>query len=144
MKLNSSVRVAYLPTMVAYHHHPMGFVSYRSRLRNRLEGWKQLFAKWNIDQHLEVGLEVRTVDDFNSVVAIEQVKARFFLNENLSLRRQTTAAALLIGQGARLSTVGMLDKEGEPNAGSPAMARLLVRAAGGRVMTGPDMEPLMG
>jgi GT2 family glycosyltransferase len=143
MKLNSSVRVAYLPTMVAYHHHPEAFVAYRYRLRNRLEGWKQMFAKWNIDQHLELGIVVRSNEDFNLLVPIEDAKARFFLNDNLSLRRQTTAGALLIGQGANLSPVGMLDKAGEPNAGFPAMARLRVTAAG-RLMSGPDLEPPMG
>jgi GT2 family glycosyltransferase len=144
MKLNSSVRVAYLPTMVAYHHHPEAFVAYRSQLRNRLEGWKQMFAKWNIDQHLELGIVVRSNEDLNLFVPIEDAKARFFLNDNLSLRRRTKAAALLIGQDASLSTVGMLDEAGEPHAGFPAMARLLVPAAGGRVMTVPDIEPPMG
>jgi len=142
MKLNSSVRVAYLPTMVAYHHHPEAFVSYRAKLRERLEGWKQLFAKWNIDQHLEIGLGVRSIDDLNETVEPEQARDRFFLNDNLSLRRATSDAALLVGQGASLSAVGLLNETGEPNASSPAMARLLVRAAGGRVMTGPDLEPL--
>jgi Capsular polysaccharide synthesis protein len=144
MKLNSSVRVAYLPTMVAYHHHPEAYVAYRTRLRNRLEGWKRMFAKWNIDQHLEVGLEVRTIDDFNAVVATEEIKARFFLNDNLSLRRKATAPALLIGQDATLSAIGMLDKAGEANADFPGMARLLVHAGGGRIVTGPGIESSYG
>ena len=138
LKLNSSVRVAYLPTLVAYHHHPEAFVSYRARLRERLEGWRQLFDKWQIDQHLELGLGVRTRDDLSVAVGSEQARARFYLNDNLSLRRETPNPALLVD--SHLSTVGLLDAQGEPN-GSPAvMARLLVRKAGGRVMTGPDTE----
>jgi GT2 family glycosyltransferase len=140
LKLNSSVRVAYLPTMVAFHHHPEAFIAYRSRLRERLEGWKQLFAKWNIDQHLEVGLGVRSIDDFDAVVAAEAARDRFFFNDDLSLRRHEETAALLVGHGTSLRAVGSLDRAGEPDASAPPMTRLLVRPSDGRVMPGPDFE----
>src|SRR6202035_5802152 len=42
------------------------------------------------------------------------------------------------------SAVGALDESGEPNMWSPLIARLLVRAADGRLMTGPDVEQLPG
>ncbi|MGO9991009.1 MAG: glycosyltransferase family 2 protein [Steroidobacteraceae bacterium] len=144
MKLNSEVRVAYLPTMVAYHHHPEVFLKYRSQLRDRQEGWKRFFAKWNIDQHLEIGLGVRTIDDFNVVVAEEEARDRFFLNQNLALRRETNAAALLVGVGSSLTVVGMLDKDGEPHASSHPTARLLVGRVGSGVIPAPDREASNG
>jgi hypothetical protein len=141
LKLNSPVRVVYLPTMVAYHHHPEEFVSYRSRLRDRLEGWKKFFSKWDIDQHLEVDLGVRTIDDFSQAIEPDDAKVRFFLNDNLSLRRDDDAAALLVGLGSKLNTVGILDEEGERYRSMPTMGRLLVEPASGRLMVGPDPAP---
>jgi len=52
LKFNSDVKVAYLPTMTAGHHHPEEFSKYRSRLRDRREGWTAFFDKWGIDQYL--------------------------------------------------------------------------------------------
>jgi hypothetical protein len=138
LKLNSSVRVTYLPTMVAYHHHPEAFERYRSKLRNRVEGWQRLFEKWNIDQHLEVGLGVRSIDDLSATFETEQAQARFFLNDNLSLRRERNNESLLVGLGASLSSVGLLTEAGEPNGSSATMGRVLVRATSGGVMSGPD------
>jgi glycosyltransferase involved in cell wall biosynthesis len=139
LKLNSSVRVAYLPTMIAYHHHPEAFANYRSQLRDRLEGWRRLFEKWGIDQYLEIGLGVRSIDDLRETVNESDARSRFYLNDHLSLRRQAESESLLVDK-TRLAGVGLLDGTGEAKS-SPRMARLLVPLAGGKVMTGPEIEP---
>jgi GT2 family glycosyltransferase len=113
LKINSPFKVAYLPTMVAYHHHPEEYRAYISRLRERNEGWKRFFEKWGLEQHIEFGLGVRTLDDLGTVVEESGARARFFFNGDLSLRRtQPMPAALLIGDFQRIATVGALDGKG--------------------------------
>ncbi len=132
LKQNTAVRVAYLPTMFAYHHHPEAFCAYRRRLRDRLDGWRRFLAKWDIDQHLEIGLGVRTIDDLGTVVPAAEAEARFFLNDDLSLRRMAGGTeALQVTQATRLSPIGVLDETGARDQVRPATARLLVRTGGG-------------
>jgi GT2 family glycosyltransferase len=142
LKLNSSVKVAYLPTMVAYHHHPEEFERYRLRLRERLEGWKQFFLKWDLEQHLELGLGVRSVDDYASAVPADQAWERFFLNADLSLRRERESPALLIGEGSPLHFVGGLDGDGEPTDDGAPTARLLLHTEDAQLVAGPVMPPV--
>jgi GT2 family glycosyltransferase len=113
LKINSPFRVAYLPTMVAYHHHPEEYRAYISRLRERNEGWRRFFEKWGLEQHIEFGLGVRTLDDLGTVVEASDARARFFFNGDLSLRRtQPMPTALMIGDFERIATVGTLDGKG--------------------------------
>ncbi len=130
LKINSRYRVAYLPTMVAYHHHPEEYRAYISRLRERNEGWKRFFEKWGLEQHIEFGLGVRTLDDLGTVVEASDASARFFLNCDLSLRRtKPVPAALAIGDFEKLATVGSLDNKGN---------RASVSATSGSLLLDPD------
>jgi GT2 family glycosyltransferase len=61
LKMRSKHRVAYLPTMTAYHNNPAEYKMYRLRLRERQDGWREFMRKWNIDQYLEVSRGVRVV-----------------------------------------------------------------------------------
>lgn len=127
LKVNTGYRVAHLPTMVAYHHHPEEFKAYRQRLRDRDRGWKRFLEKWNIDQHLEMGFGVRTVDDVSTVVSEEDVQRRFFLNANLSLRRDKPASdVVVIDSYKRLATVDTLDELGNRAGGELEKGRLLL------------------
>jgi hypothetical protein len=130
LKINSSYRVAYLPTMVAYHHHPKEYRAYISCLRERNEGSKRFFEKWGLEQHIEYGLGVRTLDDLGAVVEASDARARFFLNGDLSLRRtEPMSAALLIGEFERIAAVGTLDGHGN---------RATAGATSGSLLLDPD------
>jgi GT2 family glycosyltransferase len=127
LKVNSSYRVAHLPTMVAYHHHPEEYRAYISRLRERNEGWRRFFEKWDLEQHVEFGLGVRTIDDFAAVVPAQDARARFFINGDLSLRRsEPLRDALVIRDCARIETVGALDDRGNRADAGPTTGRLLI------------------
>lgn len=58
LKVNSDHRVAYIPEIVAEHHHPplRGY----SKMRNRTKGWQLFLDKWNLRQvvNLDGGLKV--------------------------------------------------------------------------------------
>jgi GT2 family glycosyltransferase len=127
LKINSKYRVAYLPTMVAYHHHPEEYRAYISRLRERNEGWKRFFEKWGLEQHIEFGLGVRTLDDLGMVIEETDAKARFFFNGDLSLRRtQPMPAAVAIGDFEKIATVGSLDGKGNGAVMAPRSGSLLL------------------
>lgn len=132
LKLHSNVRVAYLPRLIAYHHHPESFLGYRSRLRDRVAGWARFFEKWQIDQHLEIGMGVRTIRDLSTVVTQEDTERRFYLNPNLTLRRTEPAEVLVVGSGGALHCVSGADEHGEPRWNRTSTARLLVPRDRGR------------
>jgi GT2 family glycosyltransferase len=114
LKVNSPVRVAYLPTMRAYHHHPEEYLAYRQRLRDRNEGWRLFFEKWGLDQHIEFGAGVRTIDDVATVVAAEDATARFFINPDLSLQRAAPMEnGLLVGNFEQIVPIGVSSSEGD-------------------------------
>jgi GT2 family glycosyltransferase len=138
LKTHSHWRVAYLPTMTAFHHHPTEYKSYFARLRQRTEGWKLFMEKWGIDQHLEIDYGLRTTDDFNSVFNQQQVANRFFLNSDLSLRRLSSeAGSLSVIDLKRIVNVGGLDERGEPTRRGPLSGSLLVEAGTRRLFAPP-------
>ena len=55
-KLNAShVKVAYCPSLVAYHNHSSKhYGDNYSHLRTRLEGWKQFSIKWQVDLVIDI------------------------------------------------------------------------------------------
>jgi hypothetical protein len=127
LKVNSPHRVAYLPTMVAHHHHPEEYRAYITQLRERDEGWRRLFEKWGLEQHIEFGLGVRTLDDLGTIVEASDARARFFLNGDLSLRRtKSTPDTVLVGNFERLATVGGLDAKGNSTTTGATTASLLL------------------
>lgn len=130
LKLNSSVKVVYLPTLIAYHHHPTEFVRYRSQLRDRTEGWRRLLEKWGIDQHLEIGLGVRTIDELNAAVAPAKAAERFFLNDNLSLRHDRDHGVLHVDRESSLRAVSGLDRHGLRRDRAGHVARISVTHGG--------------
>ncbi len=79
LKLNGQHRVAYLPSMVAAHDHIYAFANYRTGLRERPEGWQWLMQKWQVDQYLEVGFGVRTIDQPGEVVRDEAARDRYHI-----------------------------------------------------------------
>jgi glycosyltransferase involved in cell wall biosynthesis len=60
LKFNTDIRVAYLPSLIAYHHHPHD--NQYSSQRNRQEGWRLLGQKWNIEHYFNspVGFHLLT------------------------------------------------------------------------------------
>lgn len=52
LKVNSDHRVAYIPEIVAEHHHPplRGY----SKMRNRTKGWQLFLDKWNLRQMVDL------------------------------------------------------------------------------------------
>ena len=139
LKINTSYLVAYLPTMVAYHHHPEEYRAYISRLRERNEGWKALFAKWGLEQHVEFGLGVRTLDDLSKIVACSDARSRFFLNAELSLRRATAGPDMvLVGDYERIAPVGALDPAGNALGNGAGMARLLLDPQTRAILAAPE------
>lgn len=141
LKVNSPYLVAYLPTMVAYHHHPEEYRAYISRLRERNEGWKRFFEKWGLEQHIEFGLGVRTLDDLNNVVEAAEAKERFFINADLSLRRtHSSSDSLLLGDYERIAPVGALDAAGGAAGNKSGMASLLLDSGARSVIAPADPD----
>jgi GT2 family glycosyltransferase len=139
LKVNSSYRVAFLPTMVAYHHHPEEYRAYIARLRERNEGWRRFFEKWDLEQHVELGLGVRTIDDFDTVTAAQDARSRFFVNADLSLRRtEPLHGALVIRDFEHIETVGVLDDQGKRADPGPASGRLLVERDTNSLIAAPE------
>ena len=138
LKLNTQFKVAHLPTMVARHHHPEIYLVYRGRLRERNEGWKLFLEKWGLDQHIEYGLGVRTIDDVDVVTAEAEARSRFFINPELSISRpRATRGGLLIGDRSKIVTVGALDENGGDLAGSPRLGSVLVNPRTARIVEVP-------
>jgi GT2 family glycosyltransferase len=138
LKLNTPFRVAYLPTMIAYHHHPEEYRRYRRGLRDRNDGWRRFLSKWNIEQHLELGLGVKTIDDVSAVTESEAARARFFVNPDLSLRREKhTPGAFAVNLAGEIACVGALNSVGESVDGSDRTGSLLFDRKTGTVMPGP-------
>ena len=81
LKLHSDHRVAYLPSMVAEHHHANAHSRYDSNLRGRSEGWKLFLEKWQIKQHLELGLGARSLDDPGSTIGPQEARLLYRLDE---------------------------------------------------------------
>lgn len=69
LKVNSDWRVAYLPALVALHHHPGNMGAYEARFRRRSDGWRLFFEKWAIDQMLVNGVQVLSAADVTRGVA---------------------------------------------------------------------------
>lgn len=114
LKVNTSWRVAYLPTMHAYHHHPEEFKQYRERLRHRNHGWRLLLEKWGVDQHFEHGLGVRSIDDVDTQADMETTRARFYVNPDISVRRdQSPPGTLLVDLDGNITSLAALDATGE-------------------------------
>ena len=86
LKLHSAHRVAYLPSMVAEHHHANAHSHYDSNLRGRSEGWRLFLRKWQIKQHLELGFGVRSLDDPGRTAGPEEARLQYRLEEPPSLR----------------------------------------------------------
>jgi hypothetical protein len=125
--------------MVAYHHHPEEYRAYISRLRERSEGWKRFFDKWGLEQHIEFGLGVRTLDDLATVVGETDARARFFFNGDLSLRRtRPLPAALLIGDFEKIATVGALDGKGNRAANEATSGSLLLDPDSFAIIPAPE------
>src|SRR5262249_3950523 len=139
LKLNFPFKVAHLSTMVAYHHHPEEYRVYRSRLRDRNEGWLRFFRKWGLEQHVAFGLGVRTIDDVGILTEVEAVRSRFFVNADLALQRPAAAPdMLLVGDFAKIATVGALDEAGDRVRSGTPMATLLLDANSRRLVPVPD------
>lgn len=129
LKANSGYKVAYLPAMAAYHHHPHEYRTYVRRLRDRNEGWKRFLDKWGLEQHVELGLGVRTVDDVSRVTTEQESRSRFFVNPNLSLRRAEPASdMILVANFEQIATVDALDRVGNRLSNQRAVGHLLVNS----------------
>jgi hypothetical protein len=127
--------------MVAYHHHPEEYRTYISRLRERNEGWKRFFEKWGLEQHIEFGLGVRTLDDLGTVIEGSDARARFFFNGDLSLRRtKPMPAAMAIGDFERIATVGTLDGKGNPASDGATSGSLLLDPDNFAIIPAPDPQ----
>jgi glycosyltransferase involved in cell wall biosynthesis len=137
LKTKTSVQVAYLPTMLACHHHPTRFSLYRAQLRERVDGWKRFMTKWNIDQHLEVGLGVRTKTDLTATINGNDAAERFFLNDALNLNHQSETTDLLITRATELTATGVLDRGGSLKDVHASSARVLVRAGSNQALGAP-------
>jgi glycosyltransferase involved in cell wall biosynthesis len=127
LKSNSTVKVAYLPTMIAGHHHPEEFANYRSRLRDRTVGWTAFFDKWGIDQYLEVGNGVRTRTKIGEVYDSDAVRERFYLNADLSLERSRSDPVIIVRKDNRLEAVAEVNGEGEHRLGQARQVSLTIR-----------------
>jgi hypothetical protein len=142
LKVNTSFKVAYLPTMVAYHHHPEVYQVYRARLRERNGGWKLFLEKWGLEQHIEYGLGVRTIDDVDTVTTAQDARARFFINPDLSLHRpEAQPGTILIGDFKKISAIGILDKDGHRAGGGERLGRLLVDPRTSNLVSAPTEVP---
>jgi hypothetical protein len=64
LKSNSSWKVGYLPELLCDHEQPNG-VGYHA-LRSRLAGRKVLSEKWQLTNHLEVGVGLRKYEDYTA------------------------------------------------------------------------------
>lgn len=134
LKVNTRFKVAYLPTLVAYHHHPEAYARYRSQLRLRNEGWRRFFDKWGLEQHLEYGNGVRTIDDLERVLPSSSIRERFFINPDVSLQCvDTTTGTLLIGENDNIAAVGALTPDGKRVDGFNDFGHLLL---------GPGVPPI--
>ena len=81
LKYNTDYDVAYVPTMMAEHHHPPSH-GY-AKLRHRSDGWRRFMAKWNINQHFEMGLGLRTVTEPSKLHKPPLEHKNFFVNAEL-------------------------------------------------------------
>jgi GT2 family glycosyltransferase len=112
LKQQASIGVVHLPTMLAYHHHPEDHRVYISRLRDRKEGWRAFFEKWGLEQHIEYGLGVRTIENIGEVMRTDP-RQRFFINPALSLHRTEPLPGGLMVRGRQAPTpVGALLPDG--------------------------------
>jgi hypothetical protein len=103
VKTKSSHAVAYLPTLIAYHQHPLEYAAYRSNFRDRSEGWLRFLEKWNLEQYLELGLGVRTTADSARLVGSDLAAERFSRSPNLSVSRSYAAhGSLALGRSGEL------------------------------------------
>jgi hypothetical protein len=142
LKINSPYKVAHLPAMVAYHHHPEEYRAYRAWLRDRNEGWKRFFEKWGLEQHVEFGLGVRTIDDFGAVIEAGDAQSRFFVNAGLSLSRRAPAPdTLLVGDHVKIATVGALDEWGDLTQPDATAGSLLLDRASRQIIAAPGTAP---
>lgn len=82
LKLNSEHRVAYLPSMVGFHHHPSAMRQYEDRLRSRLQGWRLFMEKWGLEQQLEDGSCVRPITDVAEEINRDLMRERFALGRS--------------------------------------------------------------
>jgi len=137
LKLNTSWKTAYLSTMMAYHHHPLSYVSYRHQLRDRVDGWRKFFDKWSIDQHIEIGLGVRTRENLSETVSAADAEWRFFFNADGSLTQTVPEPDRLDvrGAGAIISPVGSLDERGDRDL-ERTRGSLLINRVTNRVIAG--------
>ena len=139
LKLHFPFKVAHLPTMVAYHHHPEEYRAYRARLRDRNEGWRRFFRKWDLEQHVEFGLGVRTIDNVGVITEAEEARARFFVNADLSLQRpEPTPDTLLIGDFEKIATIGALDETGNRTQAAAQTATLLLDPGSRELIAVPE------
>jgi GT2 family glycosyltransferase len=143
LKTHTSTKVAYLPTMVACHHHPTRFSLYRAQLRDRVDGWGRFMAKWNIDQHLEVGLGVRTKSDLTTTISADDAAARFFLNNALNFEHGSDTTDLLVTHATELAATGVLDRSGSVKDETRASARVLLRSGSHQFLAAPVETALM-
>ena len=142
LKVNSHIRVAYLPTMVGYHHRSERYDGYHRRLRGREEGWAEFLLKWNLHQHLEIGYGVRSIADVGAVFDAQQARERFFLNGPLSLRQEEVRpGGLGIGQPGEISTLGAYDRGEAAASKGRLFGRLLLPVRGGKRVAVSPTEP---
>lgn len=142
LKLNSDYRVAYLPTMYAYHHHPEEYRAYRAKLRDRNDGWTKFLKKWGLEQHLELGLGVRTITDVDTIVGLEDARSRFFVNGDLCLGREgATPNSLLVNGVDEIHTIGALDTQGDRIADDGPRGRLLLDPSTRKLVVVPRTPP---
>lgn len=85
MKMNSHCQVVYLPSMVAEHNHPI--LNNYSELRNRSLGWYLFMKKWGLEQHLELGLGLRTIANVEKVLKEDFKRSHFFTSQNLAINK---------------------------------------------------------
>lgn len=142
MKVNSPFKAAHVPAMVAFHHHPETYLAYRSRLRERCEGWRLFLEKWGLEQHIEFGLGVRTLDDPGKTFTPEEAGERFFVNADLSLARQEAPyESLLVGEDNRIDAIGALDGEGRVRGAGRKSARLVINVGDSTLAPVTETDP---
>ncbi len=127
LKEDGRFAVAFVPSMVAEHHHATAN-RYR-RLRERSDGWKRFLNKWSIDQYLEIDGGVRHSYNFDKLQAVGKGYSSYYgsvtadaVNQQVPLRSlrfsnidgsvicRATRCCILTRSRARIFSLSELDR----------------------------------
>lgn len=92
-KLNGRHRVAYTPTIVAYHNHPVQPNYQKLRFRNH--GWQKFLDKWKLRQFLEIDGCLRVTNSVHLPLPYATGYNQYYSGVPLDTRKQETPAGCL-------------------------------------------------